>query len=58
MAGLVDRGRDDPESYDDAIGRVIRQESWMKIEKKLNPNVDEGLNVITCLNLTQLYGNR
>ena len=27
LAGLVDTGRDGPESYADAIGRAIRQES-------------------------------
>ena len=36
LAGLVDIGRDGPESYVDAVGHAIRQESWMKTEKNVN----------------------
>ena len=36
LAGLVDTRRDGLESYIDAVGRAIRQESWMKIDKGLN----------------------
>ena len=36
LAGLVDTGRDGLESYADAVGRAIRQESWAKTEKGLN----------------------
>ena len=36
LAGLVDIGRDGPESYADTIGRAIRQESWAKTDKSLN----------------------
>ena len=43
LAGLVDTGKDGPESYTDAIGRVIRQESWMKTEKNVNLGVGKGL---------------
>ena len=46
----METGRDSLESYVDAIGLAIRQQSWMKIDKKLNFNVDEGLNETTRLN--------
>ena len=36
LAGLVDTGRDGPESYADVIGHAIRQESWAKTDKSLN----------------------
>ena len=44
MARLVDIGRDDPESLVDVVGLVIHQESWVKLKKKLNQNIDEGKN--------------
>ena len=43
-AGLVNTGRDSPESYADAIGRAIHQEAWMKKKKKVIQNADEGSN--------------
>ena len=36
LAELIDIGRDVPESYTDAIGRVIRQESWTMTDKSLS----------------------
>ena len=36
LAGLVDIGRDGLESYVDAVGCAIRQESWAKTDKSLN----------------------
>ena len=42
LAGLVDTGRDGPESYADAVGRVIRQESWMKTDKSLSLSMGSG----------------
>ena len=36
LAGLVDTGRDGPESYTDVVRRAIRQESWAKTDKGLN----------------------
>ena len=36
LAGLVDTGRDGPESYIDAVRRAIRQESWAKTDRGLN----------------------
>ena len=36
LAGLVDTRRDDPESYADAVGRAIRQESWTKTDRGLS----------------------
>ena len=33
LVGLVDTRREGPESYVDAIGRAIRQESWMKLKR-------------------------
>ena len=47
LAGLVDIGRDGPESYADAVGRVIQQESWMKTEKNVNIGTGEGLKETT-----------
>ena len=47
MAGLRDTRRDDLESYADAVGRAMHQESWMKIEKKVNLSVGEGLKETT-----------
>ena len=41
LDGLVDIGRDCLESYTDAIGRAIRQESWMKTKKNVNIGTSE-----------------
>ena len=41
LAGLVDTGRDGPESYADVVRRVIRQESWMKTEKSVSFSAGE-----------------
>ena len=43
LARLVVTGRDGLESYADAVGRAIRQESWMKTEKNVNVSASEGL---------------
>ena len=40
LARLVDTGRDGLESYADAVGRAIRQESWAKTDKSLNLGID------------------
>ena len=50
LAELMDIGRDGPESYADAVGRAIRQEAWMKTEKKVIPSIDEGSNETTRVN--------
>ena len=52
LAGLVDTGIDGPESYANDVGRAIRQESWMKIEKKVNPSAGEGLIETTSISDT------
>ena len=36
LAGLVDTGRNGLESYADAVGHAIRQESWAKTNKGLS----------------------
>ena len=54
----MDTGRDDPKSYADVVRRVIRQESWMKTKKKVNPSACEGLNETTRSNQSQMCGNR
>ena len=43
LAGLVDTRRDGLESYADVVGRVIRQESWTKVEKNVSLGTDDGL---------------
>ena len=58
LAGLVNTGRDGLESYADTVGRTIRQESWMKKEKKVNLSVGEGLKETTQQNQFQVYGNQ
>ena len=58
LAELVDTGIDDLESYTDVVGRAIHQESWMKTEKKVNHNDDEGLRETTQLNQSQVYRNQ
>ena len=50
LAGLVDTGKDGPKSYADVVGYAIRQEAWMKTEKKVIPNADEGSNETTQVN--------
>ena len=42
LAGLVNTGRDDPESYVDTVGRAIRQESWTKTDKSLSLGIGSG----------------
>ena len=58
LAGLVNTGRDGLESYANVIRRAIRQETWMKTEKKVNFSVDEGLKETTESNQSQVYGNQ
>ena len=43
LVGLVDKRRDGLESYADVVGHAICQESWMKIEMKLNLSAGEEL---------------
>ena len=43
LPGLVDTGRDGLESYANVVGRAIRQESWMKIEKNVSLGTSGGL---------------
>ena len=47
LAGLVDTGKDGLESYANAVGHMICQEAWMKIEKKVIPSTDEGFSETT-----------
>ena len=54
----MDTGRDGSKSYTNVVGHAIRQESWMKIEKKVNLNAGEGLKETTHLNQSQVYGNQ
>ena len=42
LAGLLDTGRDGLESYANAIGSVIRQESWTKNDKSLSLGIGSG----------------
>ena len=42
LAGLVDTGRDGPESYADAVGRTIRHESLAKTDKGLSLGTGSG----------------
>ena len=58
LARLVDTERDGPESYADAVGHMIRQESWIKTEKKVNLSLGEGLKETTQPNQSQVYGNQ
>ena len=58
LAGLMDTGRDGPESYADAVGHAIRQESWIKTEKKVNLIVSEGSKETRQPNQSQVYGNQ
>ena len=58
LAGLVDTERDGPESYANAIGCAIHQEAWMKMEKKVIPNADEGSNETTWVNQFHMHGNQ
>ena len=54
----MDTQRDSLKSYADAVGRVIRQESWLKTEKKFKSNAEEGRNEITHFNRSQPFGNQ
>ena len=58
LAGLVDTGKDGSELYADVVGCATHQESWMKTEKKLNSNIDEGHNQTTYLIESQLFKNQ
>ena len=58
LAGLVDIGRDGPESYADVIGHAIRQESWMKTEMCVSLSVDEGFKKVTQPSPLQVHGNQ
>ena len=42
LAGLVDTGRDGPESYADVVVRAIRHESWVKTDKGLSMGIGSG----------------
>ena len=55
---MVDTGRDGPESYVDAVGRAIRQESWMKIKNNVNVSASEGLKEVIQPSPLQLYNQR
>ena len=50
LAGLEDTKRDDLESYAEAVGHTIRKEPWLKMDKKLNSNANEGQNKTTRFN--------
>ena len=54
----MDTGGNGLESYVDAIGHAIHQESWMKTKKKVNPSVGEGLNEMKRMNQSQIHGNQ
>ena len=58
LAGLVDTGRDGLESYVDVVGRAIRQEAWMKTEKKVIPSTDKESNETTRANQFQVHRNQ
>ena len=58
LAGLVDIGRDGPKSHADAVGHVIRHESWVKTEKNVNMGTSEGLKEATQPSPLQVYGNQ
>ena len=58
LAGLVDTRRDGSESYADVVGRVIRQESWIKTDKNVNLGDGEGSKETTQPSPLQVYGNQ
>ena len=58
LTGLVDTGRDGPESYGDAVRHAIRQESWMKIEKNVNLSAGEGMQGTVQSSPLQVYVNQ
>ena len=58
MAGLVDTWRDGPESYVDAVGRAIRQESWAKTDKGLSLGTGGGQKEVLQPSPLQIVGNQ
>ena len=58
LAGLVDIGRDDPKSYTNAVGRVIRQESWTKTEKNVSLGTSGGLKEVIQPSPLQVVENQ
>ena len=58
LAGLVDTGRDGPESYADAVRRAIRQESWAKTDKGLSLGTGGGQKEVLQPSPLQIVGNQ
>ena len=58
LARLVDTRRDSPESYADAVGHAICQESWMKTENRVSLSAGEGLKDTTQPHQSQVYGKQ
>ena len=58
LAGLVDIGRDGPESYADVVGHAIRQESWAKMNKGLSLGTGGGQKEVLQPSPLQMVGNQ
>ena len=58
LALLVDTGRDDPESYANAVRRAIRQESWGKTNKSLNLSTGSAQKEVLQPSPLQMVGNQ
>ena len=57
LARLVDTKKDGLESYADAVGRAIRQESWMKTDKSLSLSMSSGQKEILQPSPLQVVGS-
>ena len=58
LAGLVDIGRDGPESYADVVGLAIRHESWAKTDKGLSLGIGGGQKEVLQPSPLQIVGNQ
>ena len=58
LAGLVDTGRDGPESYIDVVGRAILQESWLKTEKTVSLGAGDESKEVLQPSPLQIMGNQ
>ena len=54
----MDTGRDGPESYAEAVGRAMRQESWAKMEKGLSLGASGAQKEVLQPSPLQIVGNQ
>ena len=54
----MDTRRNDPESYADAVGLAIRQESWAKTDKSLNFGTGSAQKEVLQPSPLQMMGNQ